>query len=77
MIVPYPMFVIHHTNFHTNNGEKNNRVPFINTFTGVHKFTKKLRNPFLIDNNELLDFLSRVPSDVQVVSTSISVLKSS
>ncbi|XP_055489302.1 multiple C2 and transmembrane domain-containing protein 1-like isoform X2 [Leucoraja erinacea] len=34
---------------------------------GVHKFTKKLRNPFLIDNNELLDFLSRVPSDVQVV----------
>uniref|UniRef100_A0A8D3EC80 Multiple C2 domains, transmembrane 1b n=1 Tax=Scophthalmus maximus TaxID=52904 RepID=A0A8D3EC80_SCOMX len=34
---------------------------------GVNKFTKKLRNPFMIDNNELLDFLSRVPSDVQVV----------
>jgi len=34
---------------------------------GVNKFTKKLRDPFLIDNNELLDFLSRVPSDVQVV----------
>ncbi|XP_027136890.1 multiple C2 and transmembrane domain-containing protein 1 isoform X3 [Larimichthys crocea] len=34
---------------------------------GVNKFTKKLRNPFLISNNELLDFLSRVPSDVQVI----------
>ncbi|XP_035246385.1 multiple C2 and transmembrane domain-containing protein 1 isoform X7 [Anguilla anguilla] len=34
---------------------------------GVHKFTKKLRDPYIIDNNELLDFLSRVPSDVQVV----------
>uniref|UniRef100_A0A8D3AAY1 Multiple C2 domains, transmembrane 1b n=1 Tax=Scophthalmus maximus TaxID=52904 RepID=A0A8D3AAY1_SCOMX len=34
---------------------------------GVNKFTKKLRNPFMIDNNELLDFLSRVPSDVQVM----------
>lgn len=34
---------------------------------GVNKFTKKLRDPYAIDNNELLDFLSRVPSDVQVV----------
>uniref|UniRef100_A0A3Q3VW59 C2 domain-containing protein n=1 Tax=Mola mola TaxID=94237 RepID=A0A3Q3VW59_MOLML len=34
---------------------------------GVNKFTKKLRNPYAIDNNELLDFLSRVPSNVQVV----------
>ncbi|KAM8872648.1 multiple C2 and transmembrane domain-containing protein 1-like isoform 6-T7 [Synchiropus picturatus] len=34
---------------------------------GVNKFTKKLRNPYRIDNNELLDFLSRVPSDVQVM----------
>ncbi|XP_062921977.1 multiple C2 and transmembrane domain-containing protein 2 isoform X1 [Mobula hypostoma] len=34
---------------------------------GIHKFTKKLRNPYSIDNNELLDFLSRVPSDVQKV----------
>uniref|UniRef100_A0A8C1VRS3 Multiple C2 domains, transmembrane 1a n=1 Tax=Cyprinus carpio TaxID=7962 RepID=A0A8C1VRS3_CYPCA len=33
---------------------------------GVNKFTKKLRDPYSIDNNELLDFLSRVPSDVQV-----------
>lgn len=36
-------------------------------FAGVNKFTKKLRDPYMIDNNELLDFLSRVPSDVQVV----------
>lgn len=35
---------------------------------GINKFTKKLRNPYAIDNNELLDFLSRVPSDVQKVS---------
>ncbi|XP_055775434.1 multiple C2 and transmembrane domain-containing protein 1-like isoform X2 [Salvelinus fontinalis] len=34
---------------------------------GVNKFSKKLRDPYTIDNNELLDFLSRVPSDVQVV----------
>uniref|UniRef100_A0AAZ3P9U9 C2 domain-containing protein n=1 Tax=Oncorhynchus tshawytscha TaxID=74940 RepID=A0AAZ3P9U9_ONCTS len=33
---------------------------------GVNKFTKKLRNPYLIENNEVLDFLSRVPSDVQM-----------
>lgn len=36
-------------------------------FSGINKFTKKLRCPYAIDNNELLDFLSRVPSDVQVV----------
>ncbi|KAM4809097.1 multiple C2 and transmembrane domain-containing protein 1 isoform 2-T2 [Rhinophrynus dorsalis] len=34
---------------------------------GVNKFTKKIRSPDMIDNNEILDFLSRVPSDVQVV----------
>ncbi|XP_038602199.1 multiple C2 and transmembrane domain-containing protein 2 isoform X2 [Tachyglossus aculeatus] len=34
---------------------------------GINKFTKKLRNPYSIDNNEFLDFLSRVPSDVQKV----------
>uniref|UniRef100_A0A4W4HFD3 C2 domain-containing protein n=1 Tax=Electrophorus electricus TaxID=8005 RepID=A0A4W4HFD3_ELEEL len=34
---------------------------------GVNKFTKKLRNPHTIDNNELLDFLQRVPSDIQKV----------
>lgn len=45
--------------------------PFINVFlfffTGVNKFTKKLRNPYTIDNNEILNFLKRVPSDVQKV----------
>ncbi|XP_060136178.1 multiple C2 and transmembrane domain-containing protein 1 isoform X2 [Zootoca vivipara] len=34
---------------------------------GINKFTKKLRSPYAIDNNEVLDFLSRVPSDVQLV----------
>ncbi|XP_023673047.2 multiple C2 and transmembrane domain-containing protein 2-like isoform X1 [Paramormyrops kingsleyae] len=37
---------------------------------GINKFTKKLRNPFAIDNNEILDFLQRVPSDVQKVQFS-------
>nr|XP_055030980.1 multiple C2 and transmembrane domain-containing protein 2 [Misgurnus anguillicaudatus] len=37
---------------------------------GVNKFTKKLRNPYAIDNNEILDFLKRVPSDVQKVQYS-------
>ncbi|XP_029991821.1 multiple C2 and transmembrane domain-containing protein 2 isoform X3 [Sphaeramia orbicularis] len=37
---------------------------------GVNKFTKKLRNPYTIDNNEILDFLKRVPSDVQKVQYS-------
>uniref|UniRef100_A0A3B4B6B1 C2 domain-containing protein n=1 Tax=Periophthalmus magnuspinnatus TaxID=409849 RepID=A0A3B4B6B1_9GOBI len=37
---------------------------------GVNKFTKKLRNPYTIDNNEILDFLKRVPSDVQKVRLS-------
>ncbi|MEQ2261765.1 hypothetical protein XENORESO_015372, partial [Xenotaenia resolanae] len=36
----------------------------------INKFTKKLRNPYCIDNNEVLDFLSRVPSDVQKVQYS-------
>ncbi|KAG1971425.1 multiple C2 and transmembrane domain-containing protein [Pimephales promelas] len=34
---------------------------------GINKFTKKLRDPYSIANNELLDFLSRVPSDIQMV----------
>uniref|UniRef100_A0AAX7VLS4 C2 domain-containing protein n=1 Tax=Astatotilapia calliptera TaxID=8154 RepID=A0AAX7VLS4_ASTCA len=34
---------------------------------GINKFTKKLRNPYSIDSNEILDFLKRVPSDVQKV----------
>ncbi|XP_010783169.1 multiple C2 and transmembrane domain-containing protein 2-like [Notothenia coriiceps] len=37
---------------------------------GVKKFTKRLLNPHTIDNNEILDFLKRVPSDVQKVQHS-------
>ncbi|XP_026113015.1 multiple C2 and transmembrane domain-containing protein 2-like [Carassius auratus] len=37
---------------------------------GVNKFTKKLFNPYAVDNNEILDFLKRVPSDVQKVQYS-------
>lgn len=36
---------------------------------GINKFTKKLRNPNAIDNNELVDFLSRVPDNVACVKT--------
>lgn len=32
---------------------------------GINKFTKKIRNPNAIDNNELMDFLSRVPDNTQ------------
>ena len=35
--------------------------------SGINKFTKKLRAPNAIPNNELLDFLSRVPSDNELV----------
>ncbi|XP_053720837.1 multiple C2 and transmembrane domain-containing protein 2-like isoform X3 [Synchiropus splendidus] len=45
-------------------------VRYIVLLWGVNKFTKKLRNPYSIDNNEVLDFLSRVPSDVQKVQFS-------
>ncbi|XP_034032447.1 multiple C2 and transmembrane domain-containing protein 2 isoform X2 [Thalassophryne amazonica] len=37
---------------------------------GVNKFTKKLRSPYSIDNNKILDFLKRVPSDVEKVQYS-------
>ncbi|XP_036399869.1 multiple C2 and transmembrane domain-containing protein 2-like [Megalops cyprinoides] len=37
---------------------------------GINKFTKKLRNPYAVDSNEILDFLKRVPSDVQKVQYS-------
>ncbi|XP_072237123.1 multiple C2 and transmembrane domain-containing protein 2-like isoform X3 [Leuresthes tenuis] len=45
-------------------------VRYIVLLWGINKFTKKLRNPYCIDNNEVLDFLSRVPSDVQKVQYS-------
>ncbi|RCN45613.1 C2 domain protein, partial [Ancylostoma caninum] len=35
---------------------------------GINKFTKKLRNPHYIDNNEVLDYLSRIPCDKELVS---------
>lgn len=35
---------------------------------GINKFTKKLRSANAIDNNEVLDYLSRVPSDKELVS---------
>nr|XP_022334375.1 multiple C2 and transmembrane domain-containing protein 1-like isoform X7 [Crassostrea virginica] len=34
---------------------------------GINKFTKKLRAPNAIPNNELLDYLSRVPSDSELI----------
>uniref|UniRef100_A0A8C4H1F2 C2 domain-containing protein n=1 Tax=Dicentrarchus labrax TaxID=13489 RepID=A0A8C4H1F2_DICLA len=44
-------------------------VRYIVLIWGINKFTKKLRNPYSIDNNEVLDFLTRVPSDVQKVTS--------
>uniref|UniRef100_A0A8C1G7P9 Multiple C2 domains, transmembrane 2b n=2 Tax=Cyprinus carpio TaxID=7962 RepID=A0A8C1G7P9_CYPCA len=41
-------------------------IRYIILLWGIHKFTKKLRNPYAIENNEVMDFLSRVPSDVQM-----------
>lgn len=43
-------------------------VRFLILAWGINKFTKKLRKPHAIPNNELLDFLSRVPSDAQLKS---------
>ena len=34
---------------------------------GINKFTKKLRAPNAIPNNELLDYLSRIPSDKELM----------
>ncbi|XP_064390828.1 multiple C2 and transmembrane domain-containing protein 1-like [Halichondria panicea] len=33
---------------------------------GVNKFSKRLRNPNFVDNNEILDFLSRSPTNKQL-----------
>jgi len=43
-------------------------IRYIILVWGVNKFTKKLRSPNAIDNNEILDYLSRVPSDKELVS---------
>ncbi|XP_034041068.1 multiple C2 and transmembrane domain-containing protein 2 isoform X2 [Thalassophryne amazonica] len=50
-------------------------IRYIVLLWGINKFTKRLRKPHGIDNNEVLDFLSRVPSDVQKVQ--YSLIKSS
>ncbi|XP_071033844.1 multiple C2 and transmembrane domain-containing protein 1 isoform X2 [Parasteatoda tepidariorum] len=34
---------------------------------GINKFTKKLRNPHAVPNNEILDFISRVPDDEEKI----------
>jgi hypothetical protein len=39
----------------------------------INKFTKRFRKPKgFIDNNELADFLSRLPSDPELVSHSFN-----
>lgn len=38
-------------------------LEYVLVLWGINKFTKKLRNPKTKTNNELLDFLSRAPSD--------------
>jgi len=40
---------------------------------GTHKFTKKLIRPWVVDNNELADFISRVPDNEELVSFSIKL----
>ncbi len=35
---------------------------------GLNKLTKRLRKPNAISNQELLDFLSRSPTDAELVS---------
>lgn len=40
---------------------------------GINKFTRKILRPHSIPNNELLDFLSRVPNDEQLVSMKIPI----
>ena len=44
---------------------------------GVNKFTKKLRKPNYIPNNEIIDYLSRVPSDVEKVGGDVNTPPSS
>ncbi|KAI4889043.1 hypothetical protein NFI96_023802 [Prochilodus magdalenae] len=43
----------------------------VSLLKGIKKFTKKLLTPHAIDNNEVLDFLKRVPSDVQKRSSEL------
>ena len=41
----------------------------VRLFEGINKFTKKIRKPNAVGNNEVLDFLSRIPSDPELVGT--------
>lgn len=41
---------------------------------GINKFTKRLRSPNAIDNNELLDFLSRVPDNIQCIRAKNTII---
>ena len=41
---------------------------YIPPISGINKFSKRLLTTDYVDNNELLDFLSRVPSDSELVS---------
>ena len=41
---------------------------YVYIHSGINKFTKKIRKPNAVDNNELADLLSRLPSDPEIVS---------
>lgn len=43
-------------------------IRFLLLFWGIMKFSRRILRPNTIPNNELLDFLSRVPDDEQIVS---------
>jgi hypothetical protein len=40
---------------------------------GVNKFTKKLIRPWAINNNELVDFISRVPDNEELVCETCAI----
>ena len=40
---------------------------------GTNKFMKKLIKPWAVNNNELADFISRVPDNEELVSNNISI----
>ena len=41
-------------------------IRYIILLWGINKYTKRLRKPNYISNNELLDFLSRCPTNKQL-----------
>lgn len=40
---------------------------------GINKFTKKLIRPWAINNNELVDFISRVPDNEELVNKNLGL----